>query len=185
MPITELVILELVSPHTFDSPLLAKALAAFTAQQSQYSAHPLTFYRDTTSSSRFYLVTGWHNEVALSLWREQVLSKHKQMDEFLVVQDRLYLDMNFDTIPNNGQGIFCVTRHTVRMDNEASEEEEGVGTVEQGGRVHWMGGGMSREQNAAWHQFIQYVEGTSEDTIRKQHRKNTVYLMRRISIPKH
>jgi len=185
MTITELVILDLIPPYTLESSLLAKALATFTAQRSQYSAYPVAFYKDTTSSSRFYFITGWHNAAALSLCREQILSEHRTIEDFLTVRGRVYLDMNYDTIPRIGQGILCITKHTVQADEEASEGEETISTGGQRCRVAWMGGGISREENTAFYQLILYADGSSEEAIRKRNETKSVLMMRRISIPRH
>jgi len=114
MPITEIVTLDLIAPYTHQSTPLVKLLQTLAHRQSAYSAYPVLFFTDTESPSRIYMISGWHDVEASSSWLQSAdaLEIVALLEPFRTVKSRIYVGIDFDTIPRGG--VLCVRRQDAR-----------------------------------------------------------------------
>ncbi|KAJ7143204.1 hypothetical protein C8R43DRAFT_1016036 [Mycena crocata] len=108
MPITEIVTLDLIPPNVPQSSLLSKLFHTLAQRQSAYSAYPILFYSDTKTSGRIHVLSGWHDVNASHAWLQspEWLEIAGLLDPWRTLKSRVYMDINFDTIPRGG--ILCV-----------------------------------------------------------------------------
>jgi hypothetical protein len=183
MPVTELTTLELdaASAQSFGSPTLQTLLHTLSVRQSAYSAYPVTFYMDGTSTSILHIISGWSGSQAYSRWIQSDHSKDvmRQLASFVTVKSVLHIAMDFDSIPRRTFGTMCILYQ--RSDDE--------GTT-MGGRQDWHsgtnplvavwhGGGEDLNPNAdAFVRFILYPD-VPPDYIFRRHGASAVVMRRR------
>ncbi|KAJ7137936.1 hypothetical protein C8R44DRAFT_535603, partial [Mycena epipterygia] len=100
MPITELATFETIPPYNAQSIPLLKLLQTLAQRQSAQSAFPVLFFSDTRHSSKIYALSGWHDVDASQAWLDspEWLEMEAVLEPFRKLEDRMYLDINFDTI---------------------------------------------------------------------------------------
>ncbi|KAG7093019.1 hypothetical protein E1B28_009315 [Marasmius oreades] len=133
MTITQLLTLELLSPHSststsLTSPPLNHLLTSLCARQPVHSAYPVTLYTDLHSASIFYLLSGWRDQSAILSWTKEWEDADstscrevcKKLREYVKVRESVFLDMDFDRIPRGAKGsgrVLCVVRNSIGGDN--------------------------------------------------------------------
>ncbi|KAJ6531074.1 hypothetical protein B0H19DRAFT_1040486 [Mycena capillaripes] len=126
-PITEIVTVDLIAPYTYQSIPLVKLLQILAQRQSAHSAYPVRFFTDTKSSSRIYIVSGWHDVRASQEWLQSPgwLEVAALLKPFRTVKGRTFLAIDFDTIPR--RGVVCIRRGT-RISRSMNRGSDKTGT---------------------------------------------------------
>ena len=91
MPVTEVATLELVFPHTWDSPAVRVFFEMLAARQADWSGYPLCFFEDLENPRTIYLITLWesvpaHYEWIASAQNQELLERVKETNILKVVE---------------------------------------------------------------------------------------------------
>ncbi|OCH93833.1 hypothetical protein OBBRIDRAFT_701227, partial [Obba rivulosa] len=96
MPVTEVAILELVHPHTVNSPSIREFFRKAGTHQAKWSGYPVWWFESTSAPSRIYLISGWAGVEAHEEWIVSAENKAllKEGEGLIVVIDLMHVEID-------------------------------------------------------------------------------------------
>lgn len=142
MTITEIATLELLVPHTWDSPDARTFVRTLSDRQSAWSGHSLFFFKGADSPGQIFLISGWksvqtHNEWIASAQNQGLLEMTKGLVE---VRGLVHADINFEDLPRGTRRI-VVEVIQKGGGGEASTKLQKTRSVEEDERHEWAASG--------------------------------------------
>ncbi|KAJ7574651.1 hypothetical protein C8J56DRAFT_978827 [Mycena floridula] len=194
MPLTEIMMFELMPAFSFTSRPVLSLLYRLANRQSAYSSYPLTFYGDVNSSARIYIISGWRSVNEYAIWKasSEMEELVQSFNSYLINASIRHLAMDFDTIPirTGLQSLLCLLFHQPSPGSTNSPDPSSLWQAEEDGiplPVSWMSGGDELDSSfgvPAFCRLILYGDVRPEVVEWKHRACRERVLCRRIVLPR-
>ncbi|KAF5369172.1 hypothetical protein D9615_009959 [Tricholomella constricta] len=147
MSVTEFATLQLISPHTLQSDIVADIFEKAGTRQAAYSSYPVHLFTNVADASMVYLISGWKDaeDHMQYMGNEENQKVMGGIVEYLTIKSLLHPVIDFTTFPEHD--IWVVTVEKYAADSGAGGLGENNTNLPS---AKWAGAGIDAETNEGY-----------------------------------